>query len=944
MSTIRPWREIAVPHADVQRGTFQQAEFAADLSMVHAGQAAAEYQDTELFYARTFVTEGMRLLLGNVIKRLLGKGGDPVIQLQTAFGGGKTHTLLAVYHMALGKVPAHKIEALRPLLQEAGVKELPAARLVVLDGIQLGPDQPKVMDGIKVNTLWGQLAWQLGGAKAYMAVKESDQSGTSPGKDSLAALLSEHGPCIILMDEVVAYFRQFEEGRQYAGGTYESNLTFIQALTEAARSVPNAVLLASLPESDREAGGARGIMALRALEHYFQRIQALWKTVSPEEAFEIVRRRLFEGIQDKEGMRNTCKAFAKYYQKEKDELPAEVRNERYTELMEQAYPIHPELFERLYADWSTLDSFQRTRGVLKLMAKVIHRLWTDNNQDPLIMPGNVPLYDGEVKNELLNYLPAGWDPVVERDVDGDRSEPVAIEGQQARFGSAQAARRVARTIFMGSAPAPTDQGARGLPLDRVILGAALPGTAPGTYRDALRKLGDELHHLYTANDRYWYDTRTNLKREMGSRKQRFDAMHDVLPVVRDLVQKAVGNAYGLFSGVHVFIPSSDIPDDGGLRLVVLPMQYGHVTQGPSAAVNEAKNILKSRGEQPRQRQNRLIFLAPDQNNTDRLQDQVRTMLAWQSIVSDYKNTQLVLDNLMARNAEESLSQSRDILKRTVLDTFRYLLVPSVSIGRDDRPGEIAWEAHRLATNTPSMVQEIEKQLKENDHLISEWAPIHLERILRKWYWKDEVDEEKASKVWHDMQCYLFLPRLKGEEVFQRCIAKGGDSKEFFGVAYGKEDGRYRGFAFGAGAPMHDSDLLLIEPKAALAYEQEQAAAAATGDGPPAGPVTFPAPGGVSTVSAPAGPGAAPGGAPAPRHTPKSRFYGTISLDPATAKFQFGQVVDEILLHFTTRPGVQITIKIDIDANAANGFDEQIVRTVKENARVLGFDPGNTEFD
>jgi len=938
---IRPWRELAVPHEDVQRGTFQQAEFAADLSMVHAGSASPEYQDPQLFYARTFVTEGMHLLLGNVIKRITGSGGDPVIQLQTAFGGGKTHTLLAVYHMAQGKVPAKSIEALKPLLKEAGLKDLPPARIVVLDGIQLGPNEPKVMDGIKVNTLWGQLVWQLGGAKAYAQIKDSDASGTSPGKDALAAALKAHGPCIILMDEVVAYFRQFEEGRRYAGGTYESNITFIQALTEAVRSVPNAVLLASLPESDREAGGARGVAALRALEHYFQRIQAVWKTVSAEESFAIVRRRLFEGVQDKEGVQEVCRAFTKYYVKEKDDLPSEVREERYAALMEQAYPIHPELFERLYVDWSTLETFQRTRGVLKLMAKVIHRLWKDGNNDPLIMPGNVPLYDNEVKNELINYLPAGWDPVMERDIDGDRSEPVRIEGGEARFGSAQAARRVARAIFMGSAPAPHEQGARGLPLDRILLGAAVPGTSPGIYRDALRKLTAELHHLNQANDRYWYDTRTNLRREMESRKQRFDVVHDVLPIIKDLVQRSVGNAYGLFSSTHIFTPSSDIPDDSGLRLVVLPLQCGHVSSGPSKAEAEAKNVLHKRGDQPRLRQNRLIFLAPDQSNTDRLQDLVRTQLSWQSIVKDYHDRALVLDNLVGRNAEEQFAQAKDALKRAVLDTFKWLLVPTQAIDKDDRPGPLQWQAHRLGSNAQSLVQEIEKQLKENGHLIDEWAPVHLERQLRKWSWTDEEPEAKASKVWHDMQCYLYFDRLKNESVLTRCIAKGGDGKEFFGFAYGKEGETYRGFAFGTGAPMNDSELLLIEPNVALAYQQEQAAKApANGGAAQPAPMVGSVPSG--KMKEPQANGGAPG-TPAPSSAPKSRFYGTITLDPATAKFQFGQVVDELLMHFTTKPGVSVTIKVDIEASMESGFDESTVRTVKENAGVLGFDAG-AEFE
>src|SRR5579875_1399360 len=214
---LKPWREIAIPHADVHKGTFVQAEFAADISRVHDGSATEEYQDPELFFQRTFITEGMAALLASVAKRLAGDGGDPVIQLQTAFGGGKTHTLLAVMHMVSG-VPADKLAGVPELLKQSNVSALPQAKVVVLDGIKLSPSQPRKVEGATLNTLWGELAWQLGGAQAYAKVAKADADGTSPGKDTLAELLNAHSPCVILMDEVVAYVRQFEEGRKYARG------------------------------------------------------------------------------------------------------------------------------------------------------------------------------------------------------------------------------------------------------------------------------------------------------------------------------------------------------------------------------------------------------------------------------------------------------------------------------------------------------------------------------------------------------------------------------------------------------------------------------------------------------------------------------------------------------------------------------------------------------
>ena len=236
-------------------------------------------------------------------------------------------------------------------------------------------------------------------------------------KDVLRDLLGRHAPCVVLIDELVAYIRQFPESQAISGGSYDSNLSFVQALTEAVKLVPRAFVLASLPESDLEAGSQRGVASLRALEKTFGRVQALWKPVATEEAFEIVRRRLFEPVRDEKTREAVCRAFADAYIAEGVKLPADTQERRYFERLLHAYPIHPEVFDRLYEDWTTIDGFQRTRGVLKLMAKVIYRLWKDDNKDLLIMPGSLPLHDSSSRNELTYYLPAGWDAVIERDME-----------------------------------------------------------------------------------------------------------------------------------------------------------------------------------------------------------------------------------------------------------------------------------------------------------------------------------------------------------------------------------------------------------------------------------------------------------------------------------------------------------------------------------------------
>ncbi|HCM73584.1 MAG TPA: hypothetical protein DIS87_05535, partial [Armatimonadetes bacterium] len=284
---MKPWREVAHPHPDVLEGTFQQSEFAADITAVRTGNATKEYQDAASFFERTFITEGMRLLLTSVAKRLNGQGGDPVIQLQTAFGGGKTHTMLAVYHLATRSCPIKDLVGVPALLDQAGITDVPKSRIAVLDGTNLAPGQPWKQSAQTINTLWGELAWQLGGETGFSLVKDADANGTSPGKDVLKTLLERHAPCVVLIDELVAYIRQFPDSQQISGGSYDSNLSFVQALTEAAKLVPNALLLASLPESEVEAGSSKGQAALAALEKTFSRVQALWKPVATEEAFEI---------------------------------------------------------------------------------------------------------------------------------------------------------------------------------------------------------------------------------------------------------------------------------------------------------------------------------------------------------------------------------------------------------------------------------------------------------------------------------------------------------------------------------------------------------------------------------------------------------------------------------------------------------------------------------
>ncbi|WP_461250914.1 DUF499 domain-containing protein, partial [Treponema sp. R8-4-B8] len=306
----QPWRQIAEPRPDVANGKFKQSEFAADLSQVLQGKAVNEYQDPIEFFDRTFITNGMKGLLVKSVLRVSGEGGEPVIQLKTAFGGGKTHSMLALYHLMRYANP-QKLNGIPNIFTEADVKTMPKVKTAVLVGTSLDPTKSrcsKKYPDITINTLWGEMTAQLAeeaeDPNLYELIKEADKKGISPGSNTIKSIFEKCAPCLVLIDEIVAYARKLhgKPSGDVPAGTFANVLSFVQELTEAAKTTNNCLVVASLPESEIETGGEPGNIALKSIEHTFSRIQTIWKPVVAEEGFEIVRRRLFKPIENKEAI------------------------------------------------------------------------------------------------------------------------------------------------------------------------------------------------------------------------------------------------------------------------------------------------------------------------------------------------------------------------------------------------------------------------------------------------------------------------------------------------------------------------------------------------------------------------------------------------------------------------------------------------------------------
>jgi predicted AAA+ superfamily ATPase len=928
--TLKPWREVVTPHADVASGRFQQAEFAADLWQVHLGEGSDEYRKPTEFFRRTFLTESLKRLLMGGVQRISGKGGDPVVQLQTNFGGGKTHSMLALYHLFSG-ANASEPAGVDEVLAEAGVKNLPKAKRVVLVGNKISPGNPVTKpDGTLVRTLWGELAYQLGGKKAFARVKADDESATNPG-DVLRELFKEYGPCLILIDEWVAYARQLHDQSDLPAGGFETQFTFAQALTESAKLAGNCLLVISLPASDTsasphtladdvEVGGVRGREALGRLSNVIGRLESSWRPATAEESFEIVRRRLFEPLEGAQFKNRdvTARAFADLYRSQAAEFPPECKGSDYEKRIQAAYPIHPEIFDRLYTDWSTLVKFQRTRGVLRLMATVIHSLWENGDRNPLILPSTIPIDDARVQSELTRYLSDNWAPIIEKDVDGPSSLPRKIDADQPNLGKLHATRRVARTIYLGSAPT-VAAAHRGLEDRRIKLGCVMPGESPAVFGDALRRLAAAATYLYQDGPRFWYATQPTVTKLAEDRAEQLKRDPDKVAHELDERLRADLRKTGDFSRIHPLPRSgADVPDDLDARLVVLPAEHSYSREPGSAAGIAARAILESRGNTPRLYRNTLVFLAPDKVRLQDLEDAVRKFLAWESILAE--KVALNLDPHQVRQAETQLQAADGAVTARLPETYQWLLVPE-QVGPQ---APITWQAIRLSGGDVLAVR-ASKKLRSDESLVTSLGST----ILRKHL--DDVPLWRGNHVAvrqlvEDFASYLYLPRLAGTDVLVNAIRDGlalptWQSDTFaYGDSYDDIAARYPGLRGGQVVSLSaDSTGLLVKPD--VARRQLDAETPVHPPGPHPGPEPDP------------GPKPPP---PPPAPLKLRRFHGTVSLDPARVGRDASLIADEVIANLAGQVGAEVTVTLEIEASLPGGASDQIVRTVTENSRALKF--------
>ena len=931
---LKSWREVLHPHDDVASGNFSAGEFAADLHMVAFSPddttLGTEYRDPVEFFRRTYLTDGLRDLLERAVRRMSGDpNAGPIVNLQTNFGGGKTHSMLALWHLLSGVAPRDLPPGVQELL---GPRHLPAlVARVALVGTHLSPSGTVKADGTAVGTLWGELAWQLGGPEAYAVVAEADATRTNPG-EALRDLVAAHAPCLILIDEWVAYARQLWGREDLAAGTFDTQFTFAQTLTEVVKTIPGAFLVISIPASHDperdgdptgsaiEVGGPKGQEALQRLQNVVRRVAEPWRPATSGESFEIVRRRLFQepsaaALAD---IAAIARHFGQFYLKHTGEFPREVTADpvRYEQRLKAAYPIHPELFDRLYEDWSTLERFQRTRGVLRLVSSVVHVLWTAQDSAPMIMPGTIPLEVPRVSSELAQYLPDAWKPIMDADVDGPASTPVRIDAERSTLGARAMTRRLARSIFMGSAPT-LRSAHRGIDRQRVWLGAAVPGDTVGNFGSALDLLSQRATYLYVEGSRYWYDTQASVTRTAADHAEGLrEHPEEVWKEIVDRLRSTQAEHPGGFAGVHVAPDSTaDVPDCEEVRLVVLHPSLPHSRgSADSAAMRFGEDCFSHRGTAQRTNRNMVVFLAPDSKRLDELMDAAREYLAWDWV--HLRREELGLSPTQIRMAQQRRSQSDEAVLSRISQAYHWVIVPdqpdpkappSMTVekaeGADTRLAERVTDRLSRAGLLASLVAARSIRLDLDSKLGGVWGRGHL----------------SVGELWGYYCRHPYLTRLRDRSVLDAGVVSVLDTITWeldgfaLAAAFDEATGRYEGLTLPGSAGRYGAvtdSTLLVAPQVALA----QGPPLACGDGTPA-----------------AGGG---GGAPTPRNT---RFHGVYTIDPERYGRDLTRLSREILQPLAAVDGATLSVTVEIHSERPEGFPDDKIRVVLENARTLRFE-------
>ena len=912
---MKPWHQVVTPRSDVRDGRpLDISEFAIHLHQVVAQTAPDDYRDPARFFARTYITRGLSEMATEVLRRLHGElvQAAPVVNLTTPFGGGKTHALTLLYHLANAGPESMDWPGVAELCAEAGLPTIPKAAVATFVGSQFDAVIGQgALGEPKRYTPWGELAWQLGGAAGFAAVAEQDRLRVRPGGEVLRSILPADRPVLILMDEVLNYCtaaRAIRAGDAEGGASTlgAQFLAFLHSLTEEASGRTGLVLVLALPKSEQEmtADDAADFARLQKLTARVDRPYVLTQGL---ETAEIIRRRLFEDLGPEEERRATARAYTKTLAADRDLLPGWFVTDQAEEQFLAVYPFHPSLLSVFERKWQTVPGFQRTRGVLRMLAVWVAARYVaafrEGLRDPLLSLGTAPLGDPYVRAIVLEQLrDDALEAPILTDIAGPSAHAVALDrAATSAVRAVQLHQAVATAVFFESSGGQVDQTAS-LPELRLALDA--PDLELGHIETALGALVDQCYYLTADGTRYHFSLRPNLNKLLADIRAGLEAEH-VEGSIRDAVQ-AVFRTGGILDRRYFPERSADLPNTPSLHLAVLAPGQNLSNGVRERTLERIASWLREAGQSARIYKSSLFFAVPDA--PARLEDAARRLLAWDRL--EQQAPALRLEDAQVRQVSDQKARAARDLREAVWQTYRTV----VFLGPD---GELAQLdlglLHSSAAET--LCGYIESRLRQQDILVSD---VSSDFVVRQW--------PPALPTWplREMRDAFFssprLPRLEDPACLRSTVARGVAGGQF-GLAYMDQAGQIARVRFRE--PVSETDVeflgdLVLLPQATAEAFQSGEASSATFTQPL--PAALPAPSGAAERAPESG-----------RVTPTATIRSlrwTGELPPSKWALFYTKVLSKLV------PSGGLQIRVDVLAEPGTGLTDTQGQDISDAIREL----------
>jgi len=761
---VKPWYNVVNPREDLREGKpLDASEFAVHLDHVRDGRAQADYQEPERFFERTFLTKNLTLLAAEVLRRLSGKITETsaVFNMSTQFGGGKTHALTLLYHLAQNGPKAHGFLGVSDLLDQARIRNVPQAEIAVFVGTEFDALQGRGGDGSPLRkTPWGEIAYQLCGNEGFAIVAEHDQKGIAPAGDVIRKFIPQEKACLILMDEVMNFI-----SRNRKSGLSTQFYDFLHNLSETARGQRNVVLVVSIPASELEMS-AEDQTDFSRFKKLLDRLGKPVAISSENETPEIIRRRLFEWdlrnvtqdgrvLLSKEALA-TCNEYADWVVAHRQQIPTWFPIDNARTVFATTYPFHPLVLSVFERKWQSLPRFQQTRGILRLLALWVSHAFQSGfkgaQRDGLIGLGTAPLQDSLFRRAVFEQL--GEDKLeaaVITDVAG-KNDSFALRLDQEAIDSIKKARlhqKIATAIFFESSGG---QQLKDATLPEIRLAVGEPDLDIGNIETVLEELTTNCYYLRVEKNRYKFSLTPNLNKLLSDRRASIRHKH-----IDEKVGSEVQTVFSSKAGIDIlYFPekSNQVPDKPALRLVVL---------APDKSISESETmpfieqVIKECGTSGRTYKSALIWVVPDSSAT--LNEAARNLLAWEDINAHERKQ---LDDSQQGQLSENLKRAKRDLNEAVWRTYKNLALL-------DRDNEIRVIDLGLIHSSAgeSLTSYILLNLKQYDEITSGMSP----NLLVK-HWPPALKEWSTKSVRDAFYASPLFPRLLDAEVLKETISRG----------------------------------------------------------------------------------------------------------------------------------------------------------------------------